>query len=65
MASASAIAVAASAAVKMHRKKYHISKTTAEAKEEGRFPNSTTFIFLPNGRTIGVAEIGASGAETI
>ena len=61
MASASAIAVAASA-VKMHRKKYHISKTTAEAKEEGRFPNSTTFIFLPNSRTIGVAEIGASGA---
>ena len=59
---ASAAAASAIAAVKMHRKKYHISKTTAEAKEEERFPNSTTFIFLPNSRTIGVAEIGASGA---
>ena len=35
----------------MHRKKYHISKTTAVAKNDGieeeRFPNSVTFISPP------------------
>ena len=47
----------------MHRKKYHISKTTAIDEEE-RFPNSATFISLtPSLRSIGFAEIGASGAQ--